>query len=286
MTHEFPILFAVRAGGDRVAILESHAMLPQDAGEQHHYWNHYDPHPSRVIGLRPVTTPGERGFWLSEHPPERRREPLTIVEWVFRLPHVRPPHHRRYEVRDWTLTGDYLYTARYPMSIPILDLQVPLEIIQGAWMRAWEGTPADQRAWWRHHHGRRRRPAPSDDETSTDESDAEPRRRPPPRRAAAGGAAASAPAAQPPDPTAIPAFVAEALVTAAIAKGATCPISMEPLATATAVGVTSCFHLFDASSIAIWLTTTGAGCCPVCKQRCALTLPSDQKPSAATAAAV
>jgi hypothetical protein len=62
---------------------------------------------------------------------------------------------------------------------------------------------------------------------------------------------------------AIPKFVADALVRDAVAATATCPITMEPINPATAA-VTSCFHVFDANAIAIWLANHHT--CPTCKQ--------------------
>ena len=67
----------------------------------------------------------------------------------------------------------------------------------------------------------------------------------------------------PAKPTAIPKFVADALVQAAVVAAATCPITMEPISPATAA-VTNCFHVFDANAIAIWLTNHRT--CPTCKQ--------------------
>lgn len=64
----------------------------------------------------------------------------------------------------------------------------------------------------------------------------------------------------------LPKFVAELLITDAIAKSSVCPITMEPITTATAAAATSCFHVFDADAIAIWLTNDDR--CPTCKTRC------------------
>jgi SUMO ligase MMS21 Smc5/6 complex component len=57
--------------------------------------------------------------------------------------------------------------------------------------------------------------------------------------------------------------VADALIAASVAAEATCPITMEPITAATAA-VTSCFHVFEANAIAIWLTDHQT--CPTCKQ--------------------
>ncbi len=68
--------------------------------------------------------------------------------------------------------------------------------------------------------------------------------------------------------TPIPLFVATSLLTSAIQKGETCPISMEELTIGNAA-VTSCFHIFDRLSIQNWMTDHST--CPICKQDCALT---------------
>ncbi len=69
-------------------------------------------------------------------------------------------------------------------------------------------------------------------------------------------------------PTQIPEFVASALVKDAIQKGECCPISMEDLKTGS-IAVTSCYHIFDRSSLQGWLTDHTT--CPVCKQACVVT---------------
>lgn len=278
MPHDFPALFALRdrRHSDRMVILECHALLE----EEPRHWQHWEP-PSRLIGIHPVSQSRDHGFWLTEHPPSPRHHPhITIV-----LTRSRGSNYNdyRFRLRSWVLTGDYVFTQRFPIPVPVLHLDTDgAASVEGAiddhfWFYTNHGSPVIRRDWYRYHNPRpiRRRSASSDD-SDTDESEAEPRgRRARPSRDAqgAGHGAAAAPKPSAPEPTAIPAFVAAALATAAVSKGDTCPISMEPLATAVAIGVTSCFHVFDASSIAIWLTTSGGGCCPVCKQRCVLTLP-------------
>jgi hypothetical protein len=66
----------------------------------------------------------------------------------------------------------------------------------------------------------------------------------------------------------IPLFAATALVTLAIQKGETCPISMEELQIGKAA-VTSCYHIFDRTCIQNWMNEHST--CPICKQVCALT---------------
>jgi hypothetical protein len=70
-----------------------------------------------------------------------------------------------------------------------------------------------------------------------------------------------------PQPQVVPKFVADALVTAAVAADAICPITMDPIRPENAA-VTSCFHVFEANAIAIWLTTNHT--CPTCKQAAVL----------------
>lgn len=276
MPHDFPALFALRdrRHSDRMVILECHALLE----EEPRHWQHWEP-PSRLIGIHPVSQSRDHGFWLTEHPPSPRHHPhITIV-----LTRSRGSNYNdyRFRLRSWVLTGDYVFTQRFPIPVPVLHLDTDGAGVESAiddnfWFYTNHGSPVIRRDWYRYHNPRpiRRRSVSSDD-SDTDESEAEPPRRARPTRDAQGaGHGTPAPKPVPPkEPEAIPAFVAAALATAAVSKGDTCPISMEPLATATAIGVTSCFHVFDASSIAIWLTTSGGGCCPVCKQRCVLTLP-------------
>jgi hypothetical protein len=73
---------------------------------------------------------------------------------------------------------------------------------------------------------------------------------------------ASAPPATAPATNQIPRFVAEIMKKEAIAKNDTCPISFESFA-GTPVSITSCFHLFDTSSINKWLDRDNS--CPLCK---------------------
>lgn len=60
-----------------------------------------------------------------------------------------------------------------------------------------------------------------------------------------------------------PKFVTDLIVADAVGRGATCPITMEPL-TVESARVTPCFHVFDATALAAWLAA-GNESCPVCK---------------------
>jgi hypothetical protein len=73
----------------------------------------------------------------------------------------------------------------------------------------------------------------------------------------------SSASARPSQTAPLPKFVADALITAAVASAATCPITMEPIKNQTAA-VTSCFHVFDAMAIASWFVNNTT--CPTCKQ--------------------
>lgn len=64
--------------------------------------------------------------------------------------------------------------------------------------------------------------------------------------------------------TPLPQFVATALISDAVTKAATCPITMEPITPETA-SVTPCYHIFDATALTSW-TASGNTTCPTCKQ--------------------
>jgi hypothetical protein len=69
-------------------------------------------------------------------------------------------------------------------------------------------------------------------------------------------------------PASLPAFVADALIAAAVNTAATCPITMEPINHKTAA-VTSCYHVFDATALTSWFAA-GNTTCPTCKQKASL----------------
>ena len=108
----------------------------------------------------------------------------------------------------------------------------------------------------------------SDEEVldSSEEEERERRRRRRARREQERAAAAAAAARPTPAPSlALPKFVTDALVRDAVAMGATCPITMEPIKAAEAA-VTTCFHIFERTAIAAWLAQADTHTCPVCKQ--------------------
>lgn len=85
------------------------------------------------------------------------------------------------------------------------------------------------------------------------------------REPVSGGGAAPIP---PPPP---PKFVTDLIIADAVSKGATCPITMEPLK-ADKVTVTSCYHVFDTDALNTWAAAqiataeTSATVCPQCRK--------------------
>lgn len=77
---------------------------------------------------------------------------------------------------------------------------------------------------------------------------------------------APAPSA-PPAVMRMPKHVAELVIRDAETRGATCPITMEPIKAAEAA-VTSCGHVFEGGAIKEWLSTHGT--CPQCRQTCSI----------------
>jgi hypothetical protein len=101
---------------------------------------------------------------------------------------------------------------------------------------------------------------------------------PPPRAAAAAAPVVSHSAATVASSTtvvshsaALPAFVADALIADAVARGLSCPITLEPIAPDVPAAVTPCYHVFDADALSVWVSQhIAAGtppACPVCKVR-------------------
>lgn len=94
-----------------------------------------------------------------------------------------------------------------------------------------------------------------------------------PRRGAAsggGGAAsvlASSPSALASSPSApLPKFVTDLIIADAVAKRATCPITMEPIRADNAT-VTSCYHIFDTAALTAWAASQDSTTiCPQCRK--------------------
>lgn len=77
----------------------------------------------------------------------------------------------------------------------------------------------------------------------------------------------SAPPAAEPVPARMPKHVADLVLRDAESRGATCPITMEPIKAADAAA-TSCGHVFQRAAIAEWLRAHTT--CPECRQPCAV----------------
>lgn len=68
----------------------------------------------------------------------------------------------------------------------------------------------------------------------------------------------------------IPKHVVEALKRDAVAKGDSCPISMEDFTASSSLAVTSCFHLFQEEALTTWLQSNTS--CPLCKDSVTFTV--------------
>lgn len=65
-------------------------------------------------------------------------------------------------------------------------------------------------------------------------------------------------------PNTLPPHVITAIICGAVAAGATCPITMEPIQTATAT-VTACGHVFTAAALQRWMLSRPRPHCPECR---------------------
>jgi hypothetical protein len=259
----------------RVWIFEAHRLNQE--GSRH-----------ESIRVRPST---RFARWYNEHP-GFLMEDTDASEWYDRTTFVvdRPPRHGtadRYHggymlppddwdrVREvhmrWRFSGATVSSMLCPDPIPILNMEHPeylpitminemrivpcTRIIHRTWRQRWDPefvareienlqAAVDTR---RQRRVRERTPSP-----------------PRPIAGDGGVAAGSAGLPTPPAPQPLPKVVADALIRDAVAAAATCPITMEPITAATAA-VTSCFHVFDANAIAIWMVDHQT--CPTCKTR-------------------
>lgn len=189
------------------------------------------------VAIYPATA-AYMGFWMPTQEPRHIRQTLTLCWYVPDTPLIQDTLH------EWTVTGEHLFTASNASPIPILGFYDGAEkrppfydLLLDYWFHVYPGTNRDYPIWGQYHQNLAR---------------IQPKSEPKPK------------------PKPIPAFVAEALIAAAIKQDATCPISMEPLH-ATGATVTSCFHLFNTPSLAFWRKTSDT--CPVCKEICSLTTP-------------
>lgn len=166
---------------------------------------------------------------------------------------------------EWWATGTSVYTVYHPLPIPALGFTDRL--MRAAWpqtdncLELVHGNYRMLRFW-----ERRWNPAAiyEDLQEPTESSSSStmttvtvPQQQtvspPPPRHAVASSAKLTPP----------PKFVTDLVVADAVGRGATCPITMEPLV-ADSARVTPCFHVFDATALAAWLAA-GNEVCPVCK---------------------
>lgn len=265
----------------RVWLFEAHRLNQDGSGSGRH----------ESIRVRPST---RFARWYDEHP-GFLMEDAEVSDWHERTTFVvdRPPRHgaaTRYHggymlspvddwdrVREvhmrWRFAGATVYSMLCPDPIPLLNVEHPeylpatvinemrtvpcTRIIHRSWRQRWDPEYVAreienlQAAVEEARHRRRHDRAPS------------------PPRPVAGDGAATAPVVGSADPVPIPLpkFVADALIRDAVAAAATCPITMEPI-TAASAAVTSCFHVFDANAIAIWMVDHQT--CPTCKTRAAV----------------
>lgn len=175
----------------------------------------------------------------------------------------------------WRYAGATIYSMLCPDPIPLLVVERPevLPMVHMNELRTTEGSRTMYRVW-------RQRWDPvviAHEIDRLQEAIDERRRRPrtpSPERPATGAVWSPQVGPQPqPQPQVgsaddavrshrLPKFVADALIRDAVAAAANCPITMEPI-TADTAAVTSCFHVFDANAIAIWLADHRT--CPTCK---------------------
>jgi hypothetical protein len=194
-----------------------------------------------------------------------RWDPVTLV--YDRRRATQQPEHSM--TTRWLFTGTMIFSMSHSEPIPLLDLERAEELLQAMAdsdneLHVHEGGRDAQRMW------ERRWTFIDIEEEIAEEEEADRRRERRARRAAAAAAAVQVqplPVQSPPTqiPTPIPKFVADLIIADAVAKAATCPITMDPLKIATAA-VTTCFHVFDANAIASWLASdAGNGTCAVCR---------------------
>lgn len=178
---------------------------------------------------------------------------------------------------EWWATGDSVYSVYHPLPIPALGFTEGL--FRGSWpqtdncLELMRGSPWTLQFWERRWnpaaiyqdlHRPYRDPVGTVNElTNGGGSNAVVA----PRQQTVTPPIASLPQPrqQTVTPPPAPKFVTDLLVADAVGRGATCPITMEPLVTESA-RVTPCFHVFDATALASWLAA-GNETCPVCKGR-------------------
>lgn len=252
MNQRIPTFFAIAAPNSRRVWLYDANCMPSA----------YHDDNREAVRVRPS---GRFARWVDDHP-GFLMDDGDRSDWMEQTAFIvdRPPRRHggyRFDDDDWTHTqevpmrwhfaGATIYSMLCPDPIPVIAVEHP-EALPATMLNEMRMVPATRviyRAW-------RQRWDPYVVEREI-EAIAAP---PPP----------AAPIAPPPPPPAapvatapLPKFVADALVRDAAAADAICPITMEPITIATAA-VTSCFHVFDANAIAIWLVDHRT--CPTCKQ--------------------
>lgn len=276
----FPPIFAVTTVRERSRSRHRQGMsvwvfTSESLQRQHHYYaggGSRRDHTYRITPHRIRTEPFSRAppaFYIDHDIPNHAYhwDPVTLV---FQHSHWEDYRHQDSIQTRWRYSGTMIYSMSHPDPIPLLDLERGDELLQALAgseneLRVYEGTRGVHRVW------ERRWDYTDMEEELAEEDERRQERRA--RRAAAAAAAVAVPAPAPvpaptpaPAPTPIPKFVADLLIADAVAKSATCPITMEPLKIDTAA-VTTCFHIFDANAIASWLTSdAGNGACAVCRK--------------------
>ena len=264
-----PPLFATRRSNHTVELWNAH-LVERDIHSNYDHWNHQPGAPVYRITAHTLHSWGDRlappGLLRHEPVPQRDTHVVLIAD----VPRHHHHHGHRYESDTiyrgpWRDSQRFVHSWFHPVPIPVLEFENTREwpadgdnrmqvVIPAA-------GPADLRPWIR----RWRAPIPESDDEDEEEPPRQRRRAPAPAPAAAAApstvaATATAVAAAPP-----PKFVGDALIAAAVASAAACPITLEPI-TPESAAATSCFHVFDANAIASWLASDDShGACPTCK---------------------
>jgi hypothetical protein len=269
-----PAFFAVPGPATPHRVWLFDAMMATDPDSRH-----------EIYRVRPST---RFARWGDEHP-GFLLEDGDRSEWHERTTFVvdRPPRHGRHadfyhggymlsaeeewdRTRDvpmrWRFAGATIYSMLCPDPIPLIlvDRVEVLPMISVNELRTTAGTRIIHRAWRQRWDPEFVAQSIENLQAAIDARRHRVRTPSPPRPIAGDGGPAVRSQSL---PTSLPKFVADALIRDAVAATATCPITMEPITAATAA-VTSCFHVFDANAIAIWLVDNHT--CPTCKTRAAV----------------
>jgi len=248
-----PPLFATRRSPHVVDLWDSHLLEQGSASSWERHWSdeppvyritphtvhtHSDPLLGRPHGppgmLLRVDTPPHRAFVSLVADPIDDR-PFRQSDIVYRGP--------------WKTTPCLIHSWYHGTPIPLLEFDAEFPTEGENRMRIEEVDHDAIDIWFRRWRpdlaagGRRRSPA----------------------RGADGGISQPPPTQPTQQQQPVPKFVADALIADAVRKGATCPITLDPLETATAAA-TTCYHVFQANAIASWLAMTPT--CPTCKASC------------------